>query len=362
MTRDSNKDGNLGNNDSKPEQPDRDKGNKDLDVELDQAHPRGTGERGPGVLDSNVACATNDGGLEPVLEGAVKRHDSLVVLGQEGCLDANEHDMCRNRKEDLEGHGDNDDEEHLPHVMVVGLPDGVVVRPSLEFRDAQRSSKEKGDEIAHLGGEEVEYQGQSNSAEDLTKGKEALGERLGARGRDDCVNPAGPERSHGDGSNRGSDWGGDADSTKEAIAEARGDHGGQIELVATEEGLPAADCIDCAQSGAEGGGGCGALAKGLIGIRRDGVAGGIGRFVEGNRLVGRRRGIFDYGEDREDVVQGVTELEGDVCQQRAWEWKVLIATGLTTRITGRKTRKSTNRTPQPHEGMSYPPATVSPRR
>ena len=75
----------------------------DLDVELDEADPRGPVEGLPGIEHADASAAADDGGLESTAKAPVEGDDGFVFLGQHRCLHAGQGD--------LGGEDDGEDDE-----------------------------------------------------------------------------------------------------------------------------------------------------------------------------------------------------------------------------------------------------------
>lgn len=302
----------LGDDDESKAHVDGHGGDKDLDVELDEADPRGAGKGLPGVLDGDVAGAADDGGLELALEGAVKGHNGLVLLGQEGGLGAGQDDVGRDGDEDGEGNGDEEDEEALPRVAGRGLRHLGRVRRVVGGH-AQDTDQELGNPRVDLQGQEVDDGGQSASLECLLEGRQTLVEALLRGVRDDNVQPGAVELNEGDcGDHGGHDGGNERQGADDAIDKHGGDGQGGPAGETTEVRLPARDAghgaVEAAEAGANGAGVL-TTAGGLVGNGGIVLGQGVGIGVERDGLVGGRRRILNHGDDGEDILKGVADDE-----------------------------------------------------
>ena len=79
-----------------------------LDVELDQPATSLPVEALPGINEAHGSGATQSLGHNLSTERAVKRHGSVLVLGQDGGLDADLSDKSRHAQEERAGHGDEE--------------------------------------------------------------------------------------------------------------------------------------------------------------------------------------------------------------------------------------------------------------
>lgn len=176
---------------------------EELDVELDQAATSLPVERLPCIQETNAASAAEDLGDNLAGEGAVEGDNGVLILGQDGRLDADERDEgWEDDEEDASEHNDEDGQRAENHrCPVTASILGEVV--TANFMEA----KEKDEALCNIHGE-VFGRGLDGGgeSEDLPAGAgdDALPEPGVRRHRDNLVCPCGVEvgqQSTGDGGN-----------------------------------------------------------------------------------------------------------------------------------------------------------------
>lgn len=284
---------------------------KDLDVENDQAAPSSARKAAPGVLHGGVALATDDAGLNLVLEGAVEGDDGVSLLGDQRGLDANEDDAGGDDNDDLEGDADDGDDDALPGVGGLGLAAELQVREV----EAEEVADSDGDPGRELLGDPVDDDRADSGVEGALEGREAGPEVQGAPGRDDNVDPGSAELDKRQGGEKGPDGGdsGVEEGAEDAVENGGGEDLGEQTEETTEVCAPTTvrsqEAVDGAEGRGHGGGpafsdlcGDGAVAAWLW-------AGSSGFVIdEVDGVVGRGVLVLDNGKDGVDLAKGVGRL------------------------------------------------------
>lgn len=301
----------LGDDDSHPRKREDEADQEDLDVELDEADPRGAGEGGPRVLDGDVAPAADDGRLQLALEGAVEGDDGLVLLGEQGRLDARQDHVRGDHEEHLEGHRQHEHDQGLPDVGGGALGHGTRLGGA-PLGEAEGAAHEPRQERRELEREEVQDDGEAGGAEGLAEGRQAAPERLRARRRDHDVQPGRVELDEGDGADGARHQRRHERAHQDPVDEHRPREHGHPGREPPEVREPPADAVQGAVGRAERGRDRAGLGAGGFG-GESGSGGVVAReglrvVVEGDGLVGRWGRVLDHGQHWVDVVEGVADL------------------------------------------------------
>ena len=286
--------------DSPKREPHQDLRRGNLEHQLRDPPNRRPRERLPDVPERSVRLPTlalgpanREHRAHAPAERPVKRHNGVLVGGEQASLDAHEGNLRR----DLDDEPQQEDERHEKESEGAILSLG---RQEDQPREAARD----------LASHSVQHDGAHRRAERLAEGWEALPERDAAGRRDDDVDPHGVQLHEGE-VRRDGGQGREVERVKrrgeDGLEEGSRDDDHDEGAEAVEDGAPAAEGPDEGVDAAEGGG------HGELSGRLRGRLASLLRVIlgEGEGLVSRRGVvILDDGERGVERAEGVSDLGG----------------------------------------------------
>ncbi len=143
--------------DMREDEDEADDDEEDLDVKLDKAASGLPVEAAPRVEEADGAGAAEVLRHDFAVEGAVERHDGGLLVGDEGCLDADLRHHGGKRKEQRARNGDDDDESEARDEsgpLSAGVLANSVVDSADELAEEPRGvEREEGHGGAHGSGQ-----------------------------------------------------------------------------------------------------------------------------------------------------------------------------------------------------------------
>lgn len=288
-----------------------DQGN--LHEELDETATSLPVEAAPSVKEANNAGATHHLLDDLATEGAVKRHNGVLLFGQDGSLNADQGDHGWKAKEEgsEDGEDENGDDTHDERGPLCTFVVGEVLLLKLVQSEehAEASDHVKAD-VGHSG---LNSSGNGKSLP-LFPGRDTLPEGLGSGHADDLVCPCSVEVGDKGTRDTSNDDGLCGDRGKRGAEELGRHHKAEsvdAMLLDTTEASPAASVSDEMLNGAADAGGDGLLvdeSDGGSGLKKAFLLLVVARLVCGGRYSDGGDGALDHTERGDDRLKHVGQL------------------------------------------------------